>query len=71
LITDYKNQIIFVYLFDGKSPDIVYFTSSFFSLFVSGTVEQGEHVLNHLEKIVKKKANTLFLKGHKDRNVPT
>ena len=38
---------------------------------VLGTVEQGEQVLNHLERIVKKKANTLFLQGHKDRNVPT
>ncbi|XP_066926586.1 DNA-dependent protein kinase catalytic subunit-like [Clytia hemisphaerica] len=35
-----------------------------------GTVEQCQNVLNHLEKIIKKKAK-MFLKAHKDRNVPT
>ena len=34
-------------------------------------MEQGQNSLNHLEKIIKKKAKALFLKGHKDRNVPT
>ena len=37
---------------------------------ILGTAEQGQNTLNHLQKIVLKKAN-LFLKGHKQRNVPT